>query len=119
MLFRSDTPEASLDTISPPRLWSLHARNYPYNTNNVEQFPVKDRMGPSWWSGRFSAKFDAWRISVMKADSDPDYKPEGLLEMCSATQEDLAKCYILLQLRDMCKTKLAADSLWVSFYHWQ
>ncbi|PSN67337.1 hypothetical protein BS50DRAFT_389646 [Corynespora cassiicola Philippines] len=75
-------------------------------------FPVKDRMGPSWWSGRFSAKFDAWRISVMKADSDPDYKPEGLLEMCSATQEDLAKCYILLQLRDMCKTKLAADSLW-------
>jgi hypothetical protein len=74
---------------------------------------VKEYMPPLWWAGRFQTRFDQWRHEAMKLELDPRYTPEGLLGQYRMSQEKIAACYIFLQLRDLCTTNKAADSLWV------
>lgn len=74
---------------------------------------VKDYMPPLWWAGRFQTRFDQWRHEAMKVELDPRYTPEGVLGQYRMSQEKIAACYIFLQLRDLCATNKAADSLWV------
>jgi hypothetical protein len=75
---------------------------------------VTDYMPALWWAGRFQTRFDQWRNEAMKAELDPSYKVEGLIGECKLDQDSLAACYVFLQLRELCKTNKAADSLWVS-----
>ncbi|KAI5373343.1 hypothetical protein J4E82_007987 [Alternaria postmessia] len=73
---------------------------------------VKDYMPPLYWAGRFQARYDKWRTDAMDAELNTDYQPDGLLGQCKLNQEKLAACYILGQLRDLCTSDQAADSLW-------
>lgn len=98
-----------------PRLFSIIQGSGTYaNASTLQQ--VKDYMSPLWWAGRFQARFDQWRNEAMRTELDPKYKPEGLLAQCNLNQDKVAACYIFMQLRDLCRTDQAADSLWV--YHW-
>lgn len=74
---------------------------------------VKEWMPPLWWAGRFQTRFDQWRNEAMKAELDPTYKIEGIMAHCKLSQDRIAACYVFLQLRDLCTTDKAADSLWV------
>ncbi|CAN9145978.1 unnamed protein product [Alternaria alternata] len=55
----------------------------------------------------------------MDAELNPDYQPDGLLGQCKLNQEKLAACYILGQLRDLCTSDQAADSLWEFEYRYR
>ncbi|KAF2872137.1 hypothetical protein BDV95DRAFT_635968 [Massariosphaeria phaeospora] len=94
------------------RPWSILDRQYKSVANGSPIVQVTEPKPPIWWAGRFSAKYDRWRTEVSIAQVNPHYKPEGLLGKCTLNQENLAKCYIFLQLRDTCMTDEAADSLW-------
>ncbi|KAF2200926.1 hypothetical protein GQ43DRAFT_54353 [Delitschia confertaspora ATCC 74209] len=80
---------------------------------------VTEYMSPNWWAGRFQARFDQWRTEAMRAAADPDYKPDGILANCPVDQENVAACYIFLQLRDLCCNNEAADSLWEFEYKYR
>jgi hypothetical protein len=108
----------------PPNSWNFSRskppRPFPANkqsgsrANSTPYLQVKDYMPPLWWAGRFQTRFDQWRHEAMKAELDPLYIPEGMLGHYDASQEKVAICYIFLQLRNLCTTNKAADSLWVS-----
>tara|TARA_R110002003_G_scaffold39_13_gene2517 strand:- start:6024 stop:6425 length:402 start_codon:yes stop_codon:yes gene_type:complete len=72
-------------------------------------------MPPLYWAGRFQARFDQWRTEAMMVELNPgrQSESEGQLSQCKLSQEKLAACYIFAQLRDLCLTEQAADSLWV------
>jgi hypothetical protein len=72
-------------------------------------------MPPLYWVGRFQARFDQWRTEAMMVELNPgrQSESEGQLSQCKLSQEKLAACYIFAQLRDLCLTEQAADSLWV------
>ncbi|CAN9091746.1 unnamed protein product [Alternaria alternata] len=80
---------------------------------------VKDYMPPLYWAGRFQARYDKWRTDAMDAELNTDYQPDGLLGQCKLNQEKLAACYILGQLRDLCTSDQAADSLWEFEYKYR
>ncbi|CAI9633142.1 unnamed protein product [Alternaria burnsii] len=80
---------------------------------------VKDYMPPLYWAGRFQARYDKWRTDAMDAELNTDYQPDGLLGQCKLNQEKLAACYILGQLRDLCTSDQAADSLWEFEYQYR
>ncbi|KAG9192946.1 hypothetical protein G6011_11680 [Alternaria panax] len=80
---------------------------------------VKDHMPALYWAGRFQARYDKWRTDAMEAELNPNYRPDGLLGECKLTQEKLAACYILGQLRDLCTSDQAADSLWEFEYKYR
>lgn len=82
-----------------------------------EIFQVKDYMPPLYWAGRFQSRYDQWRTDAMKAELDPAHQTSGLLGECKLNQDKLAACYILGQLRDLCTSDQAADSLWVCCTH--
>ena len=66
-----------------------------------------------YWAGRFQARYDHWRTEAMMAELHPDTLSEGPLGHCKLSQEKLAAGLILAQLRELCLTNQAANSLWV------
>ena len=76
---------------------------------------VKEYMPALYWAGRFQSRYDQWRTEAMHVELDPDYCMEGSLSHCNVHQEKVAACHIFLQLRDLCFSHQAADSLWVSW----
>ena len=76
---------------------------------------VKDYMPPLYWAGRFQSRYDQWRTDAMNAvlNMSSDRQPSSPLSECKLDQDRLAACYILAQLRDLCTSDQAADSLWV------
>lgn len=78
-------------------------------------FQVKDYMSPLYWAGRFQSRYDQWRTDAMIAELGlySDHQTSGPLSECKLNQERLAKCCIFGQLRDLCTSDQAADSLWV------
>lgn len=75
---------------------------------------VKDYMPALYWAGRFQSRYDQWRTEAMQVELNPDYHMKGPLAHCNVHQENVAACHIFLQLRELCLSHQAADSLWVS-----
>lgn len=75
---------------------------------------VKEYMPAIYWAGRFQSRYDQWRTEAMHVELDPNYCMEGSLAHCNVHQEKVAACHIFLQLRELCFSYQAADSLWVS-----
>ncbi|KAH8642697.1 hypothetical protein IG631_00160 [Alternaria alternata] len=111
-------PETARSTSgsSPTRPWSALEEGT-LEVANIEK--VKDCMPPLYWAGRFQARYDKWRTDAMDAELNTDYQPDGLLGQCKLNQEKLAACYILGQLRDLCTSDQAADSLWEFEYKYR
>lgn len=84
------------------------------NADVVVLGQVKSYMPPLYWAGRFQSRFDQWRTEAMKVELDPLHEVPGHLEQCKLSEENAAACQIFLQLRDLCISNQAADSLWVS-----
>jgi hypothetical protein len=105
-------PPKPANRSKPSRPFSVN-RQTGSSTNANALLQVEDYMPPLWWAGRFQTRFDQWRHEAMKAELDPRYSPEGILGHYKMSQEKIAACYIFLQLRDLCTTNKAADSLWV------
>lgn len=74
----------------------------------------KDYMPALYWAGRFQSRYDQWRTEAMQGELNPNYHMSGPLAHCNVHQENIAACHIFLQLREMCLSAQAADSLWVS-----
>jgi hypothetical protein len=78
---------------------------------------IEQQMPPPWWAGRFQSRFDQWRTAVMTRQLNPNqsYKHHNMapLYRYSLEEEKLAAAHILRQLRGLCATSEAADSLWV------
>jgi hypothetical protein len=75
---------------------------------------VKDYMPALYWAGRFQSRYDQWRTEAMQVELDPDYCMDGPLAHYNVHQEKIAACHIFIQLRELCLSHQAADSLWVS-----
>ncbi|KAJ4349913.1 uncharacterized protein N0V89_008533 [Didymosphaeria variabile] len=73
---------------------------------------VKDYMPALYWAGRFQARYDQWRTEAIQVELDREYHMDGPLAHCNVHQEKAAACHIFLQLRDLCLSNQAADSLW-------
>jgi hypothetical protein len=82
-------------------------------TDVAQYFQVKDYMPVLYWAGRFQSRFDQWRTEAMKVELDPHHEISGQLGQLGLSQEKIAAYQILLQLRDLCISNQAADSLWV------
>jgi hypothetical protein len=95
------------------RPWSISDKHYEDSADVEPWLQVRDYMPPLYWAGRFQSRYDRWRTDAMMAHLDPQAEPEGQLGRCTLKQEKLAACYVLAQLRDLCLTEQAADSLWV------
>ncbi|KAF2791487.1 hypothetical protein K505DRAFT_248859 [Melanomma pulvis-pyrius CBS 109.77] len=102
----------------PNRPWSIHDQHVDI-ADIKSQLQVKDHMPPLWWAGRFQSRYDQWRTEAMMAELDPKHKPEGIAGRCSLSQDKTAACYIFLQLRDLCVSNQAADSLWEFEYRYR
>ncbi|KAF2633631.1 hypothetical protein BU25DRAFT_464792 [Macroventuria anomochaeta] len=95
------------------RHWSLTERFYPDSADNLTRVQVKDYMPPLYWAGRFQSRFDQWRTEAMVAVLNTEVKPEdeGPLGQCGLDDERKATILIFMQLRDLCASTQAADSL--------
>jgi len=109
---RAPNNAGNLWAYSSSRSWSRHGQERSDIADN-EILQVKDYMPPLYWAGRFQSRYDQWRTDAMKAELDPAHQTSGLLGECKLNQDKLAACYILGQLRDLCTSDQAADSLWV------
>lgn len=96
------------------RPWSISELHYPESANINPFLQVKEYMPPLYWAGRFQSRFDQWRTEAMIAELNPNHHPTGPLSECRLDQEKLAVCYIFTQMRGLCTSNQAADSLWVS-----
>jgi hypothetical protein len=111
-------PETAPDTTGstssalPKRPWIVSDKGG-LDVANTEINQVEDYMPPLYWAGRFQSRYDKWRTDVMAAALNPDLQTPGPLGECKPDQDKLAACYILGQLRDLCTSDQAADSLWV------
>ncbi|KAH9871691.1 hypothetical protein J1614_005946 [Plenodomus biglobosus] len=104
---------------SRSRPWPISVQ---YNSDNADVDPilqVKDYMPPLYWAGRFQSRFDQWRTQAMLAHLDPNHVRTGPMSECNLEQEKLASCYIFGQLRDLCTSNQAADSLWELEYRYR
>ena len=100
-------------SVGKRRPWSI-SDHHSHDSADVDALlQVKDYMPPLYWAGRFQSRFDQWRTDAMRAELDPIPRASGPLGDCKLNQEKLASCYILGQLRDLCMSNQAADSLWV------
>jgi hypothetical protein len=100
--------ETSLEYSLSERPWSIS------DNADVEPYlQVRDYMPPLYWAGRFTSRFDHWRTEAMIAELDPRHRTEDRLGQCKLHEENAAACYIFAQMRDLCITEQAADSLWV------
>ena len=75
---------------------------------------VKGYMPMSYWAGRFQSRFDQWRTDAMAHELHICKNKPKSLGSYELNQEDKAACLIFLQLRGLCASSQAADSLWVS-----
>jgi hypothetical protein len=106
----------TLDTlVKQDRSISDHSFSSYADTHSHAQ--IKRQMPPPWWAGRFQSRFDQWRTAVMAREFNPSqshkYQIMSPLYRYSLDEEKLAAAHILRQLRDLCTTNEAADSLWV------
>ncbi|KAH8732569.1 hypothetical protein GQ44DRAFT_670085 [Phaeosphaeriaceae sp. PMI808] len=114
----SQSPDRSL-TSSPKKLacssneqlLSTSGRQYESNADNETQLQVRDYMPLLYWAGRFQTRFDIWQHEVTMAEFDSTHQREGQLGQYSWDQESIAKCCIIAEMRNLCITKEAADSL--------
>ena len=110
-------PSMSLCDAGSSHLKSQHSvpRLGDVGSADFEIFQVKDYMPPHYWAGRFQSRYDQWRTDAMIAELDlySDDQTSGPLSECKLNQERFAKCCIFGQLRDLCTSDQAADSLWV------
>jgi hypothetical protein len=99
------------------RPWNIPEEQGADSADVTSIFQVKDYMPPLYWAGRFQSRFDQWRTDAMQAELNLQsaHQTSGPLSECNLNQEKLAACYIFAQLRDLCTSKQAADSLWVRF----
>lgn len=95
------------------RPWSVADQQPEDNADIEPYYQVRDYMPPLYWAGRFQSRYDHWRTEAMMAELNLKYVPEGQLGECRLSQDKLAACYIFAQLRELCLTEQAADSLWV------
>lgn len=95
------------------RPWSISDQQYEDSADIESYLQVRDYMPPLYWAGRFQSRCDHWRTEAMMAELDPTHIPEGQLGQCRLSQDKLAACYIFAQMRDLCLTEQAANSLWV------
>ncbi|KAH7088405.1 hypothetical protein FB567DRAFT_441179 [Paraphoma chrysanthemicola] len=110
----STEPLASLPFSQTERPWSISDRQYEDSADAEPHLQIRDYMPPLYWAGRFQARFDQWRTEAMMVELNPNRlsRAEGQLSRCKLEQDKLAACYIFAQLRDLCLTDQAADSLW-------
>jgi hypothetical protein len=108
----SDVTDGELQS---QRRWSISERFYPDSANVSTSVQVKDYMPPLYWAGRFQSRFDQWRTEAMMTTLTPGYKPDdnSLLGQCNLDDEKKAAILIFMQLRDLCASAPAADSLHV------
>lgn len=95
------------------RPWSISDQQYEESADIESYLQVRDYMPPLYWAGRFQSRCDHWRTEAMMAELDPTHIPEGQLGQCRLSQDKLAACHIFAQMRDLCLTEQAANSLWV------
>lgn len=93
------------------RPWSILEHIGSHDADIELDSQIKVCMPPLYWAGRFQSRFDQWRTEAMYAELQ-GHEPEGLLGQCKLDEEKLAACHIFAQLRDLCATSAAADSLW-------
>ena len=110
----SQSSQASLLRTQNERPWSISNLHCERSADVEPHLQVRDYMPPLYWAGRFQSRYDQWRTNAMHAELNPGQEPEGQLGHCKLSQEKIAACYIFAQLRDLCLTGQAADSLWVS-----
>jgi hypothetical protein len=109
----STGPQSSVTSNENERPWSISDKHYEDSTDIESWLQVRDYMPPLYWAGRFQSRYDQWRTEAMMVHLDPERPKEGQLAKCTLDQEKLAACFVLAQLRDLCLTESAADSLWV------
>lgn len=109
-------PEYVFGEIQAKRHWSITECFYPGSANNTFGAQVRDYMPPLYWAGRFQSRFDRWRTYAMVAVIHPDVtsEEEGPLGQCCLDDERKATILICMQLRNLCASAQAADSLHVS-----
>jgi hypothetical protein len=95
------------------RPWSISERQCEDSADVEPHLQVRDYMPPLYWAGRFTSRFDHWRTEAMIAELDPRHRTEDQLGQCKLHEKNAAACYIFAQMRDLCLTGQAADSLWV------
>jgi hypothetical protein len=95
------------------RPWSISDPESEDSADIEFYYQARDCMPPLYWAGRFQSRYDHWRTEAMMVELDPRYIPEDQLGECRLSQDKLAACYIFAQLRELCLTEQAADSLWV------
>jgi hypothetical protein len=107
--------EKTTRDLQSQRRWSISESFYPNSANDAICVQVKDYMPPLYWAGRFQSRFDQWRTEAMVAVLDPANKPEDKrpLGQCSLDDDKKATVLIFMQLRDLCASAHAADSLQV------
>ncbi|KAF2033643.1 hypothetical protein EK21DRAFT_58127 [Setomelanomma holmii] len=107
--------QPSLAYSQSDRPWSISDYHYDDNADLEPHLQVRDYMPPLYWAGRFQARFDQWRTEALQCELNPrrETRAEGRLIECRLNQEKLATHHIFLDLRDLCLTAQAADSLWV------
>ncbi|KAF1836983.1 hypothetical protein BDW02DRAFT_479913, partial [Decorospora gaudefroyi] len=107
----------------PKRPWHTSEKQCSDSADVDPFFQVKDYMPPLYWAGRFQSRYDQWRTHAMTVELDlkpnTNGQPSGLLSECTLDQENLAACYIFGQLRDLCTSDQAADSLWDFEYRYR
>jgi hypothetical protein len=112
--FLSTLPESSVVSKENKRPWSISDTHHEDSANVESWLQVRDYMPPLYWAGRFQSRYDQWRTEAMMAHLHPEHPTKGgQLAKCTLEQENLAAHFVLAQLRDLCLTESAADSLWV------
>lgn len=109
-------PRNATRELQSKRHWSISECFYPNNANNTPGVQVKDYMPELYWAGRFQSRFDRWRTEAMTAMLHPEetHEASGPLSQCSLDDERKATVLIFMQLRDLCTSTQAADSLHVN-----
>ncbi|KAJ4305162.1 hypothetical protein N0V90_000693 [Kalmusia sp. IMI 367209] len=102
----------STDGTVTSQSWSAKNSQFMDCANVGVSKQVKEYMPALYWAGRFQSRFDQWRTEAMQVELNPGYRFEGPLSQCNLHQEKAAACHIFLQLRDLCLSNQAADSLW-------
>ncbi|UPX14335.1 uncharacterized protein EKO05_0004822 [Ascochyta rabiei] len=95
------------------RRWSISERFCPNSANYITRLQVTDYMPPLYWAGRFQSRYDQWRTEAMTVLLNSEQKPEddGPLGNCHLDDDKKAIVLIFMQLRDLCASAQAADSL--------
>lgn len=105
---------SSLFSAKSSELWSAKAPKHLDLADFSDPLQIKEYMPALYWAGRFQSRYDQWRTEAMQVELHPEYSMEGPLAHCDVHHEKAAVCHIFLQLRDLCSSHQAAESLWVN-----